>query len=1472
MADEAGGWVIDPNNPNRATYTDEDGFLHEAFKEATPTSTTQTPVAQAPAQPQTPPERGAWQRLTDSFQEAGQHGFPGLVARKWYDWTDYGVKDLIAKGYSPEEAEALADKLIATAQQGIREDYARKQEADPNWKPDESFWEAAGQIDKWGPWLAGQVLGSAGPESLVNPGGSAGARIGSQFLMGGASDAGYQGLDLVDEVADEFSVSQMLGSAAAGAGLQSAFEVPGFIRNLFKGRGVDTTPGADPRVGLESAPGEGVSDTGVLKKSEYTPEEIEESIQSGMWKQDPNNPDQLIQTTDAELEAAQKAQGELDLRQPEAEEAPQVRTKDDLAREAGLIEGEEPTPRVPQPVEEPINVTPEMEAAKARIDSVTEGWQNKPEFEIIEDFDDIEGVSSNWNGFIGDDGIVRINAKIANTPEKVDAVVFHEALGHHGLTQRFGDDLDKLMHDLYEGNADIRRRADAYGKKYPTTYADADSPTARHVEEVLAEMSEKGQIKPSILAKISRWLNEFGRQMGLDIKYGKKEIEAILGMAHDATVKGTTPSQNGFRLRPRQGDDLTPAEEQTMELLGFDTINYRNEPGRLEALRNDPEFRNQVTITESEMARSGNRPMQRTAPPPVDEVSARRIAKEKEQPLKVDIDFDNMAGPDKPKEQFEREMFAARQANKDLIDSLNVAQKGSSRNTGSSNDNVRPMQRTARDDDEMTLIGSINPARIKSKYDIEEILEGLAEEAGDYTPVSRDQSIAEAKAMGINTQKMLKGEGDIGNITAKVYAARQVMTAQLNKVAKLQEKLAKDGYSEAVQADFIKALTTLRAVHATVSNNASELGRALASLRLISDGNMSAAKIVKAMQEQGNDLLGNPEQFKRFAAQLAATANVQGPLPAIKMAQKAFTPKAEDFIFSAWYNMLLSSPATHVANFAGTAGNFGADLFFKSGAMVKGQFGRNADRIRAREIAYRVWGALSALKASSDTWSNTRRVLNDSRINPTGKSGQTQHVLGGNAALDVASGVFESPSRALAGADEFWRNVLQLSNIHGLAVRNAGNKGLKGKAFWDEVQNLIDNPTKEMLEATADYTKVLQFQDRASKLGRFIMDLQTTKDGDIGPVRVGRGIMKAAVPFVRTPDALIRTSLRYTPLGAFERENVKAWKAGGAARDEVKARMIMGSALSFWLATEAVKGNITGQGPSDFRKKQEWLGSHQENSIKVGDKYYSIAGLEPVSTIITGIATLVERDKAGEISKDNVAKTAASLAGGIGAVLTENSYMEGLNNLTDITDKDANQAELAFTNFVAGLASSATTPAILRKYTQAGDPAVRDTTGSGSMYDRITGRIKSALPGLSEELPQRYNVYGQAQERRVAGPDLASRTNVKEEQSDPAINELIDLSLTTDKVLVGTPGKNVKVDGVERRLTAEEFQRYQHLSGYWIVEMVREEMKTPDWQTGDDDYKRSAVKEIVTESRAAARQYLFNPDGDEEPTGDDNVE
>lgn len=1509
MADpnEVGGWVVDPANPNRATYTDDTGATYETFKEAAPAA---------------PAERGAMQRMSDSFKEAGTQGFPGLVARKWYDWTDYGVDQLKKQnpGQSPEWYEQQADSLIGKAQSDLKAEYAKRQEADPNWKPDESFLDAVMTPSKWAPWLAGQVAGSAGPESLINPGGSAVTRIGVQGVLGGVTDAGYQVLEQIDEVRKELDVTQMLGSAAAGAGLQTAFEVPGFIRNLFKERGIDTTPAPEPikttvptdefKKQYADLLNTGTYDEVMALVREHPEMRVDSNeVASYLTQRDQN----LAQQATERNVYTEPKQGELQL----------LSTEPQLAlNQNGQVR---PAVKAPEAAVSPEHVTRAVDEAVTRVDELTKDWKNRPEFEVHESFDNLPDVDPDAIGVIMPDGKVAINMKKVGGIEALTAVTFHEGLGHHGLTQKFGDELDDILDNMYVNSRKFQSDVDEWMKKNPDAYAEDVNPTARAAEEVLAEMSEGGKLSPTLMNKFRNWLKEVGRGMGMDLKFSNREVKTILGMAHNATVNGKSRdvAGNGFRYktidkpsyteddvafysaviekereaeavkklkaRKREADreafrknmpgnrykKATPeAEKVVSERKNKRTLdkvnNYHNqnaEPGKTTFTRpyndeprnwsfsyTDPVTGKPVTgsyeLNPNGKIENFSIGLGTAEPSKIGPTSVRDIARaiRKEHPEATTLDGLRISG--------------ARQASgkgkEDL--SISLLRYMKKRTVGKGSEATTTQGGSRKDFENVEADTNLGLGTIRSNRNIEGILEENAPEA---TRESWADWIAEADSIR-NKAKSAKGLKG-GSTPAEVLSARESIVKSANRIADLSKKAVDGKLTEREEYQLLAEITRNADMQDALAGVRSNAARIVNSFRINVESDDAFKDAIRAMMmKTNNTVFTNPAHRKQLFQQLVD--NGANPAAVNKLVRDSLKPKAEDYIFRAWYNMLLSHPATHVANFVGTGANVLVDLLEKTGAAIAGQGKRfsNADRIRGREVAYRVYGILQGMR-DAQTWKATRESLNTGEVAGTSaeKAGNSTVYTGDNAVAGFVSGVAEAPSRALAGADEWWRNVLQASNMHGLAVRNAGNKGLKGREFWDEVNNLIANPTKEMVDHTNDFTKVLQFMDKASPLGRGMLALQN-------PNVTGRGIstvLKFAVPFVRTPDALIRTTIRRSGvLGPLERENINGWKKGGAERDQVKARLIMGSALAFWVATQAVKGTITGSGPQDYKKNKEWAATHQPNSIKVGDDWYSIQGLEPVSTNISGIATIVEQAKAGEITEGDYGERAGHLAMGIASVLKNNSYFDGFTNLLDTASDDPNKAGNAATNFLANIASSSVTPAIVRGYTQAEDNAERDTTGDGSFNDRVMGRIKAAYPGLSTELPQKHDVYGRGQERNIAGPDMATRVRTREDETDPTIIELGRLAETTNKVIVGSPSKSgIKVDGIERKLTAEEFQNYQHLSGYWIVESVRAEMQTPEWAEATDAEKIETIKDIRDDMRKEARLYLFDPE-DEEPT------
>ena len=198
------------------------------------------------------------------------------------------------------------------------------------------------------------------------------------------------------------------------------------------------------------------------------------------------------------------------------------------------------------------------------VNTITENWTNKPDVTVHDNFEDVAGVSNTALGVYTEDGRVLLNTeailekakKRGVSPEALtESVLFHEALGHNGLTQLFQEDLDTFLGDvLSNARPELRAKVDEWIEKRPAAYQDNPKTGKRDknwqeiraLEEVMAKVSEKEGILPR--KKFDEFLNlvkNFARQMGLDLKYSSREIRAYLAVAQNKVINGKVTEIGG---------------------------------------------------------------------------------------------------------------------------------------------------------------------------------------------------------------------------------------------------------------------------------------------------------------------------------------------------------------------------------------------------------------------------------------------------------------------------------------------------------------------------------------------------------------------------------------------------------------------------------------------------------------------------------------------------------------------------------------------------------------------------------------------------------------------------------------------------------------------------------------------------------------------------------------------------------------
>lgn len=187
------------------------------------------------------------------------------------------------------------------------------------------------------------------------------------------------------------------------------------------------------------------------------------------------------------------------------------------------------------------------------------------------------------------DGKAYLIADNMNGVEDVAPTLYHEALGHLGLRERFREGLDAVLEDIYRTNKGVAALADKFLSANQDLYSKDENPTARAVEEVLASASEAGPLRASRMDTLMKYIKDFARKyLGLDLKFSDREVRTILAMAHEQALSGEgtvmgsssmmfkTPEQNEADEKVADTDAATQETIEKVATTTADRVDVRN--------------------------------------------------------------------------------------------------------------------------------------------------------------------------------------------------------------------------------------------------------------------------------------------------------------------------------------------------------------------------------------------------------------------------------------------------------------------------------------------------------------------------------------------------------------------------------------------------------------------------------------------------------------------------------------------------------------------------------------------------------------------------------------------------------------------------------------------------------------------------------------------------------------------------------
>lgn len=750
---------------------------------------------------------------------------------------------------------------------------------------------------------------------------------------------------------------------------------------------------------------------------------------------------------------------------------------------------------------------------------------------------------------------------------------------------------------------------------------------------------------------------------------------------------------------------------------------------------------------------------------------------------------------------------------------------------------------------------------------------------------------------GLSPAKVRKAK-DMEDLSTRIYRAQDAAKTLDERIASLAAKEGTPDWSVRDADNARKAIADHYYILNRLYDDKSELGRALRIAKMgYTHAEMRAYK--ELLAEEGGTLspLADDETLNRFLrsykALASGNANPNG-VNALVMGLKK--PNWEEYLLSARTNMMLSGMSTHVTAVTDMIDGIGLDLMDSTAGLIP-SLGREGLRalgfknvkqgIHPAEVGARYWGVLRAAMEAS-TWVNALNTL---------KTGTTRQTQGGRqyARIPLLSKVGD----LIAAEDQFFRAFSTNMHLYGLGVRRAveesraAGKKLSIDDLISQGASYARSPDQAMLrEAERAAEENLLLAPNRFVTGLEAMrtsavvgpDASTLRKGGAAAQRALSFMVNFQLPFVRTAaNSLYQRVWRRTPLTFFDPHTLADLNEGGTKADIAMGRIILGTA-STMLAWEAGKEIIGGEGPDNrYKRDLKMAGGYRPKSIKVEgeggepDRYNINQNLgnrlNPFdfnSQTATMVGSMREAfDKGANEGQIGVGMKLATYT----AIknLADNSWLgdiaKDINTFSQRGESWDDRRDQFIADQLAGF-----TPNLGAQIARTVDQGQPMTTVPGDLGETIENTFKSRIPGQREALPDRITPFGKPIQ---SGATLAGQTTILpqgnritggayiEATQDPAELEILRLDDLSDKTLVTTVTRTIKIDGEPIKLNNEELSLYQATAGQRVVNAVREMMDTEDWEAMDDDEKIAWIGKMQTQVKKQTRMELFSGGEDE---------
>lgn len=543
-------------------------------------------------------------------------------------------------------------------------------------------------------------------------------------------------------------------------------------------------------------------------------------------------------------------------------------------------------------------------------------------------------------------------------------------------------------------------------------------------------------------------------------------------------------------------------------------------------------------------------------------------------------------------------------------------------------------------------------------------------------------------------------------------------------------------------------------------------------------------------------------------------------ITAMRVAKTISTLKASgwDKAYEYWQNAILSALTTQGANIIGNYTNAGWSLTAEwlTEALVNTVV-RDPTGAQWGEFPYRLAAILPGLSRGArnflKTWVTEQpyfeREITGQAAGVT-KLDTRQPAIGGWTGAIVRSFGY----RPLLAVDEFFKSVIGEIAAAEQAYRLAKAAGLRGDGLRRRMAALVAEPESEAWQKALERSQYLTFQKELGKAGKVALRARRDIPG-----------LRYLIPFVTTPANIFKTGLRKSPLGTANLvAKAVANRSFRGLTPEIAEQVLA------WAAVLALMGvlddddgqpRITGtRGELEYGARQTAHRTLPTQSIRLGDRWYSYARIEPVATAIGTTVDWLRALRSGDPHE----MTAAPFDSLVGQVKNK-TFLSGLGDILRALEGEGGEEKLV--RWASGFATS-WVPNIARAAGRSADETYseRGVWGEGTDWWRRLGRrtLQRTELGIVADEPA-IDLWGREAPRSRSPLASGPLTDWLYQMVVPVRNQDAQL-IDADRMLVNwnlqhpserrdpvKPAKTYTVAGEKKYMTDAQYTQFQRLAG-----------------------------------------------------------